>query len=235
MTESGYSLSDIAAVSGGRNDGMFGGDWSAWIILFLLFGLFGNGNGFGGFGGGFGGRGCGQPATTADLTSQSIISKLDGLTNGLSDSTYAITGAINGLSHQVSDCCCATQRAIDGVNYNMATQACDTRNVIQNSTRDILESNNANTRAILDFLTQDKIATLTAENQSLKFQASQTAQNAFITANQEAQTAELIRRLGADCPVPAYVVQPPVQVSFPTNCCGQFSGYGASGCGCGSF
>ena len=233
MTESGYSLSDIAAVSGGRNDGMFGGDWSAWIILFLLFGLFGNGNGFG-FGGGFGGRGCGQPATTADLTSQSIISKLDGLTNGLSDSTYAVTGAINGLSHQVSDCCCATQRAIDGVNYNMATQACDTRNVIQNSTRDILESNNANTRAILDFLTQDKIATLTAENQSLKLQASQSAQNAFITANQEAQTAELIRRLGADCPVPAYVVQPPVQVSFPTNCCGQFSGYnGYGGCGCG--
>ena len=42
MTENGYSLSDIAAVSGGRSDGMFGGDWSAWIILFLLFGLFGN-------------------------------------------------------------------------------------------------------------------------------------------------------------------------------------------------
>lgn len=233
MTESGYSLSDIAAVSGNRNDGMFGGDWSAWIILFLLFGLFGNGNGFG-FGGGFGGRGCGQPATTADLTSQSIISKLDGLTNGLSDSTYAVTGAINGLSHQVSDCCCATQRAIDGVNYNMATQACDTRNVIQNSTRDILESNNANTRAILDFLTQDKIATLTAENQSLKFQASQTAQNAYLTATIDSSRAELIRRLGADCPTPAYVVQPPQPVTFPTNCCGQFSGYN-NGCGCGNF
>ena len=40
MTESGYSLSDIAAVNG-RNDGMFGGDWGAWIILFLIFGLFG--------------------------------------------------------------------------------------------------------------------------------------------------------------------------------------------------
>lgn len=226
MTESGYSLSDIAAVSGGRNDGMFGGDWSAWIILFLLFGLFGNGNGFG-FGGGFGGRGCGQPATTADLTSQSIIGKLDGLTNGLSDSTYAITGAINGLSHQVSDCCCATQRAIDGVNYNMATQACDTRNVIQNSTRDILESNNANTRAILDFLTQDKIATLTAENQSLKLQASQSAQNAFITANQEAQTAELLRRL-APTPTPAYVVPNP-------NCCYNAQVSFANGCGCGNF
>ena len=227
MTESGYSLSDIAAVSGGRNGGMFGGDWSAWIILFLLFGLFGNGNGFG-FGGGFGGRGCGQPATTADLTSQSIISKLDGLTNGLSDSTYAVTGAINGLSHQVSDCCCATQRAIDGVNYNMATQACDTRNVIQTSTRDILESNNANTRAILDFLTQDKIATLTAENQSLKFQASQTAQNAYLTATIDSSRAELIRRLGADCPVPAYVVPNP-------NCCYNAQVSFANGCGCGSF
>ena len=226
MTENGYSLSDIAAVSGSRNDGMFGGDWSAWIILFLLFGLFGNGNGFG-FGGDFGGRGCGQPATTADLTSQSIISKLDGLTNGLSDSTYAVTGAINGLSHQVSDCCCATQRAIDGVNYNMATQACDTRNVIQNSTRDILESNNANTRAILDFLTQDKIATLTAENQNLKLAASQSAQNAFITANQEAQTAELLRRL-APTPTPAYVVPNP-------NCCYNAQVSFANGCGCGSF
>ncbi|MEE1078541.1 MAG: hypothetical protein UIC64_05750 [Agathobacter sp.] len=248
---------------GRSNDGgMFGGngDWGAWIILFLIFGLFGNGRGFGGFGGGNGGS-CGLPcATQADVRAavdqQTLISKLDQQTYGLADSTYALNNTItsgfhgvdnaicnlgynvqsgfNTLGHQISDCCCQTQRAIDGVNYNMATQACDTRNVIQSSTRDILESNNANTRAILDFLTQDKIATLTAENQSLKFQASQTAQNAFITANQEAQTAELIRRLGADCPVPAYVVQPPVQVSFPTNCCGQFSGYN-NGCGCGNF
>lgn len=43
-----YSLSDIATVTGGnRNGGMFGGDWSAWIILFLLFGLFGGGCGCG--------------------------------------------------------------------------------------------------------------------------------------------------------------------------------------------
>ena len=229
-----YSLSDIAAVSGNRNnDGMFGGDWSAWIILFLLFGLFGNGNGFG-FGGGYGGRGCGQPATTADLTAQSIVGKLDGLTNGLSDSTYAITGAINGVSHQLSDCCCATQRAIDGVNYNLATQACDTRNVIQNSTRDILESNNANTRAILDFLTQDKIATLTAENQNLKLAASQSNQNAVLMAAMDANKAEILRRTGAECPTAAYIVQPPQPVTFPVNACGQFSAYN-NGCGCGNF
>lgn len=126
---------------------------------------------------------------------------------------------------------CQTQRAIDGVNYNLATQSCDTRNVIQNATRDILESNNNNTRAILDFLTNDKISTLQAENQSLKFQASQTAQNAFISANQTAQTAELIRRLGADCPTPAFIVPNP-------NCCYnyQVTGCGYSNgnnCGCG--
>ena len=98
--------------------------------------------------------------------------------------------------------------------------------------RDLIENQNANTRSIMDFLTQDKISTLTAENQALKFAASQAQQNAFITANQDAQTAELIRRLGRDCPVPAYVVPNP-------NCCygnplGVGYGYnGGCGCTCG--
>ena len=136
------------------------------------------------------------------------------------------------LKTQIADCCCTTQRGIDGINYNMAMNTNNIQQTLCNNTRDILENNNNNTRAILDFLTQDKISTLTAENQALKFQASQTAQNAFITANQDAQTAELIRRLGADCPVNAVVVQPNTPVTFPTNCCGQFSGYGYNnGCG----
>ena len=214
----------------------------------MLFGLFGNGNGFG-FGGGFGGRGCGQPATVSDLTTQSIVGKLDGLTNGLADSTYALNNAItsgfsgvqstlcsgfNGISREIADCCCATQGAIKDVRYDLATQACDTRNVIQNSTRDILESNNANTRAILDFLTQDKIATLTAENQNLKLAASQSNQNAVLMAAMDANKAEILRRTGAECPTAAYIVQPPQPVTFPTNCCGQFTGYN-NGCGCGNY
>ena len=226
----GYNLSDIAAVTGrnGSGDGMFG-DNGWWIILLFLFALGGNGWGNGGFGGG-GGREY-APATQADVRAavdqQTLISKLDQQTYGLADSTYTLNSAItngfhgvdnaictlgynvqggfNALSHQISDCCCETGRAIERgfaeTNYNLATQACDTRRAITDSTREIL-----------DFLTQDKIATLTAENQSLKFAASQAAQNAFITANQEAQTAELIRRLGRDCPIPAYVVPNP-------NCC----------------
>ena len=244
----------------GGGNGMFGNDW-AWIVILLLFGWGGRGfgNGFGGNGGGTG-CGCAPCATQADVRAavdqQTLISKLDQQTYGIADSTYALNNTINQnfrgvdnaicnlgfnvqsgfntLGYQLSDCCCQTQRAIDGVRYDMATQACETRNTIQNTTRDIIDNANANSRAILDFLTQDKIATLTAENQALRFQASQTAQNAFITANQEAQTAELIRRLGADCPQPAYVVQPPQPVTFPTNCCGTVN-YAGNNCGCGSY
>lgn len=242
----------VASIDGGYggNNGFLNGD-GLWGLIIILALLGWGGNGFGGFGGGFGGgRSCGfEPcATQADVRAavdqQTLISKLDNQTYGLADSTYALNNTItsgfhgvdnaictlgyqnqqgfNSLAHQISDCCCETQRSIDGVRYDMATQACDTRHAIQDSTRQIL-----------DFLTTDKIASLQAENQALKFKASQSEQNAFITANQQAQTAELIRRLGADCPVNAYVVQPPTPVTFPTNCCGQFSGYGYnSGCGC---
>ena len=78
-----------------------------------------------------------------------------------------------------------------------------------------------------DCRTQDQISSLQAANQARKFQASQSAQNSYITANQEVHTAELIRRLGRDCPVPAYVVPNP-------NCCygNGYNGYN-NGCGCG--
>ena len=238
----------------GNNNGMFGGDgWWAIIIFALIFGW--GGNGFGGLGG-FGGNRGGfvEPcATQADVRAavdqQTLISKLDQQTYGLADSTYALNNSItsgfhgvdnaictlgyqnqqgfSNLASQMASCCCGIERAIDGVNYNMATQACDTRNLIQNTTRDIIDNANANNRALLDFLVNDKISTLQAENQSLKFKASQAEQNAFITANQSAQTAELIRRLGADCPVNAYVVQPPTPVTFPQSCgCNGFGAYG---------
>ena len=152
-----------------------------------------------------------------------VLQGFNGVDNAICNLGYNIQGGINGISRQIADCCCDTKFAIGDLKYTIANESCDTRHTIYNSTRDIIDNANANSRAILDFLTQDKIATLTAENQSLKFQASQTAQNAFITANQEAQTAELIRRLGRDCPVPAYVVPNP-------NCC---YNYAQTACGCG--
>ena len=234
----GYNLSDIAAVTGNRSgDGMFG-DNGWWIILLFLFAGWGRGfGGFGGFGGDGAGLPC---ATQADVRAavdqQTLISKLDQQTYGLADSTYALTNAItngfhgadtavctlgynmqggfNTLAHQLSDCCCENGRAIERgfaeTNYNMATQACDTRRTIADSTRDIVDNNNAGIRSILDFLTQDKIATLTAENQSLKFAASQAAQNAYLVGELR------------PCPVPAYTVPNPYCCNTYFGTCGNF-------------
>ena len=229
----------------GNNDGLFGGS-GGWLGILLLIALLGGGlgwgGGFGGFGGGAGLQGM---ATRADINEgfalNNITSGITAIQQGIADATYALNNSLMtgfhgvdrgfcDLGHQLSDCCCATQRAIDGVNYNLATQTNALQTAMCTNTRDIIDSQREGTRAILDFLTQDKISTLTAENQALKFAASQANQNAFITANQEAQTAELIRRLGRDNPVPAYVVPNP-------NCCyGNPVGVGYNGynggCGC---
>ena len=242
FNSTGYSLSDIAAVSGNNNDG-WGGDGAWWIILLFLF-AGGWGNGTGGFGGG-----RGTYATQEDVRSavdqQTLISKLDNQTYGLADSTYALNSAImngfhgvdnaictlgyqnqqgfNTLGHQLADCCCETQRAIErgfcDINYNMATQACDTRRTITDGVRDIIDNQNAGTRQILDFLTQDKIAALTAENQTLKFAASQANQNVALGAMMDANTAEILRRV-APTPVPSYPVAPPFYAQHYFNPCG---------------
>ena len=255
LTTSEMSPADLRAVMGNNDDGFgFGGNGAWWIIILLLFGWGRGGYGFGGNGGGQGGGYgypcCGTPATQADLSaafaSNSVLSGINGIDstlcqgfNGVNTAIlqngYNTQAGINTLSHQIADCCCTTQRAIDGVRYDMATQSCALQNTIQNTTRDVIDNANANSRAILDFLVKDKIDTLQSENLSLRFRASQSEQNAFITANQQAQTAELIRRLGADCPTPAYVVQPPQPVTFPTNCCGQVNYAGGCNTGCGSF
>lgn len=149
---------------------------------------------------------------------------------GFNATQVAMMQGQNALQAQLAQCCCDNRAAIAQVRYDMAQDTCSLQNTMNNNTRDIIESQNAGTRAILDYLCQDKIATLQAENQSLKLAASQADQNNFIAATQSAQTAELIRRLGADCPQPAYVVQPPQPVTFPTNCCGGVT-YASNGCG----
>lgn len=232
----------LAGQGDSNNGGFWNGDGIWAILLFaMIFGWGGFGPG-GGFGGGNGGAPC---ATQADVRAavdqQTLISKLDQQTYGLADSTYALNNAItngfhgvdnavcnlgynvqsgfNALAHQLSDCCCTTQRAIDGVNYNMATQFCALGNTVQTSTRDILDNQNANTRAILDYLTNDKIDSLRAENQALRFSASQDRQNALLTTAMTAQTNQIIDRV-APYPVPSFPVNPPFY-------------YGGNGCGCG--
>ena len=210
------------------------------------FGGLGGFGGFGGLGGMLGGfGGWGSPyaqgvLTRADINDGFALQNLqnnqtsikDAVTNGF----HGVDTAMCNLGTQLQQCCCDNARAIDGVNYNlatqasgiqnaiqgvrydMATQACDTRNTIQTSTRDIIDNANANYRGLMDFMVQSKIDSLQSENQALKLAASQSNQNAVLMAAMDANKAEILRRTGAECPTPAYVVQPPQPVTFPNFC-----------------
>lgn len=159
-----------------------------------------------------------------------------GLQQAINNASVANMQGQNALQSQLASCCCETQRAIDGVNYNMATNTCAITNQMNNNTRDIIESQNAGTRAILDYLCNDKISTLQNENQALRLAASQANQNNVLMAAMDSNKAEILRKTGAECPTAAYIVQPPQPVTFPTNCCGgvNYAGYGNNGCGCNS-
>ena len=134
--------------------------------------------------------------------------------NGMQN-TYAIGTQITALGNQMASCCCdmryQVEKGFSDLNYNIATSDCATRQAICDSTRDIIESQNANTRAILDRLTNDKIADLQAENQTLKFAASQAAQNNY-----------LVDQLRPS-PIPAYVVQNPYAGCGCNNGCGYYN------------
>lgn len=217
-----YVEGDVPYIANGNcnNGGMFGNNGD-WIWAFLLFALIGN-NGWGvggGYGGGYRGEAC---ATQADVRAavdqQTLISKLDQQTYGLADSTYAINNTINSnfrtldnaictlgyqnqaginsLSAQLAQCCCDNRAAISEVRYDMSKGFCD-----------VIRAGQDNTRAILDYLTGEKISSLQAENAGLKAQISNDRQSAY-----------LISQLKEPCPVPAYLTCDPRVPYSPCGC-----------------
>ena len=226
----------VANIDGNGNNNGWGADGGWWIliILFAIFGWGGNGFGWGGNNGRDGYPCATQADVRAAVDQQTLISKLDQQTYGLSSTFTSLNDNLNSnfrgidnaictlgyqnqqgfneVAHQISDCCCTTQRAIDGVNYNLATQTNAIQNAMCNNTRDIIDNQNANTRSILDFLVNDKIASLQTENQNLKLQASQFAQNQY-----------LVNEL-RPCAKPAYITCSPFQSAY---------GFGLNNnCGC---
>ena len=257
----GEGIVPVMEVGNNGNSGFGGygnGDWAWIIVLFLIFG-FGR-NGFGGFGGGNGGVGENYILATDFAT---IERKLDGINNGICDSTFALNNTINngffgvqnsltqgfsglntallqgnyalssqlancccGIERQIADCCCTTQRGLDAVNYNNVINTNSIQQTLCNNTRDIIENQNANYRALHDEIVANRI-----EDKNAQIQAQQNEINALrLRASQEAQNNYLISQLGDKCPVPAYVVNGPTPVNFPTNCCGTYTGYN-NGCG----
>lgn len=223
ITDGGPTMTMPVAPTGMMGGG-FGGE-NGWLVILFIILLFGWGrNGYGNNNSGV----VDGYVLTSDFAS--VERKLDAVNNGICDSTFALNNAINGgfataelsranqqaalmqqlnaMQMQSQECCCENRAAIAQVRYDMATQACDTRNTVQTAARDIVENANANSRAILDFLTQSKLQDLQSANQELRLAASQAAQNNY-----------LISQL-RPTPIPSYPSCNPWASGSYTGCCG---------------
>lgn len=236
MFSNGVSLADIAAVTDRNDNNGFGdgGGWWAWIILFALFG-------WGGGGFGFGGNGANTQSSFTDAAiqrgfdNQTIVGKLDGITQGIStlgydqlaqmnglntnimQGNFGIQGAINGLSSQLADCCCTTQRSIDQVRFDNAQNTCAITNGM------------ASGFAQLDRTINDKFCELEMRQlQTTIDEQRSLIQSLSLAQSQNAQTQQLMDTL-RPCPTPAYITCNP----WASNGTAYTTGYGNGGCGCG--
>ena len=246
---------EVGNNNSGFGNGFGNGDGAWWIIILLLFGW-----GRNGFGNGFGGNsGIGENYVLA-TDFANIERKLDGINNGICDSTFALNNTINNgffgvqnalcqgfnglnvaylqgtnalssqlagcccdIRQQISDCCCKVERGIDGINYNNALQTNALQQTLCNNTRDIIENQNANYRAIHEELVANKL-----EMKNERIAEQQNEINALrLKASQEAQNNYLLSEL-KPCPSAAYIVPNP-------NCCYNYNvtgvGYGNGCCG----
>lgn len=217
----------VTPANGSGNGFGFGGDGAWFLIILFLFAFCGwGGNGWGNNAGNSGGVVDGY-VLASDFSN--IERKMDLINGGLCDGFYAVNNTLltgfgnaelsranqqaalmqqlSAMQMQAANCCCENRAAVAQVRYDMATQACDTRNTVQNATRDIVENQNANSRAILDFLTNSKMRDLESANQELRLVASQAAQNNY-----------LISQL-RPTPIPAYASCNPWAGSY-TGCSG---------------
>ena len=220
----------VTPANGSGNGFGFGGDGAWFLIILFLFAFCG-----------WGGNGWGNNGNSGGVVDGYVLAsdfsnierKMDIINGGLCDGFYAVNNTLltgfgnaelsranqqaalmqqlSAMQMQAANCCCENRAAVAQVRYDMATQACDTRNTVQNATRDIVENQNANSRAILDFLANSKMRDLESANQELRLAASQAAQNNY-----------LISQL-RPTPIPAYASCNPWAGSY-TGCSGD--GYG---------
>ena len=202
--ESGYSLADLAAIV--KNDHSYGYGYNTdFLFMLMFFAIFG----------GWGGNGFANGALTrAELTegfnNQSVLRKLDGVTQGICDGFYAnnttMLQGFNSLGSQMASCCCETNRNIDNVRYEAAKNTCDIVRAIEkdgDATRALINQN------VMQAL-RDKLVEKDQMLQTANFQLSQQAQNAYL--------------LGELRPVskPAYITCSPYEASsyYRSGCCG---------------
>lgn len=241
----GFSM-PVSPMYGGGNGFGFGGDW-AWIILLLLLG-WGN-NGWGnGYGNG-GGTAFVDSSVQRGFDQSAVMSGLSGITSavtsGFGDVQTALCSGFNGveiaanarqmadmnqrfaLQSQLADCCCENRLASCQTQNIVQSEGSATRFADANNTRDIIESGNKNSQAILDKLCQleldgvkGQLAQAERENIGLQNQLNM----AVVQNGMNAEVDALYNRL-KNCPVPSM----PVYGTTPIFTCGGNN----TGCGCG--
>ena len=145
----------------------------------------------------------------------SLTQGFSGLNTALLQGNYALSSQLAncccGIERQLADCCCTTQRSIENVNFNLSQIGCGITNTINNATRDLIDNQNANYRALHDEIVANRI-----EDKNAQIQAQQNEINALrLKASQEAQNTYLLSEL-KPCPSPSYIVPNP-------NCCYQYN------------
>lgn len=237
-----------------NSGGMFGDGGAWWLILFVILfcGWGGNGGLLGGNRSGGAVEGYTLTSDFANIErkldgitnglSDGFYAMNTGMLNGFAGVTQAINnGFMNAelsrcnqqaalmqqlfaMQMQQQQCCCEQRADAAQTRYDLATQGCDTRNLIQGTTRDLIEAMNSGFRSLDQRLTAQELAAKDAkiaeQNQQLfaaQLAASQAAQNDTLKSYVSGQFAYYNPR-----PEPAYIVQNP-------NCCRQYSG---CGCGC---
>lgn len=155
-----------------------------------------------------------------------------GVTQAVTSQGYESRLGTQALQAQLAQCCCDTQAAIqanttqgvmntNAIQQQIASCCCENEKQ-QMQTRFENQQNHCATMQaidkvgdrIVDYLTAQETQRLRDENQSLKFQASQVAQNQYLT--------DTLR----PCPSPAYITCNP-WAGQPYGSCANY------GCGCG--
>ena len=215
MENGGLSAADVMALTKNNDNGYLNGMAGMWNnpFVYLIWLAF--------FGGGFGNwnRNGGEALTQAELQrgfdTNTIVNKLDGISNGLCDGFYAMNNgfkdgfystqaaiAENRFAQQ--NCCCETNRNIDAVRAENYKNTCE----ITNTTR----AEGAATRSLI---TQQEMQNLRDKLEEKDREI--LTLNLF--AAQQAQTQNLIAAL-RPFPTPAYITGLPYTNSANTCGCG---------------
>lgn len=250
FNSSAPSIADIAAVTGGGNNGWGnnGDGWWALIILFALFGgwgrggVFGNGNGSG--------CGCdGACATVGDIQrgfdNQGVTNKLNGIEQGLSQLGYSDLQQFGNISNGLCQLGYQTQNAItqaqiaqmqsaNALQAQLADCCCESRAAVAqvryDMSTDACAIQNAIASAARDITDNqnanyralhDEIVANRMEDKNAQIADLQSQVQALNLAQSQAnQNRYLIDQL-RPCPTPAYITCNPWGTQQPYGSCCQ--------------